>query len=101
MKFLLLTLLLIGSCFAADQTVTMKSLSFDPKLLQIKAGDNVEWVNKSHTTHSAVFKDEASLNSGDVAPTKTSRKVMFSKPGRYPYHCKIHGETMSATVEVK
>jgi plastocyanin len=101
MKILILFFFIWGTSWAAEHTITMRSMSFDPKNLELKSGDTVKWVNASHSKHSAIFAKDLNLDSGDVSPNKTSREVTFSKPGNYPYHCKIHGQAMSATVEVK
>jgi plastocyanin len=96
-----------ANAVAADHTVTMKSISFEPKVLKIKVGDAVAWTNTSYTTHSATSQKVAGaaadslFDTGLIDPKKTSKKVKFEKPGTYKYHCSIHGTSMSATVEVQ
>lgn len=108
MKKLLAAGLLIFStsaALAASHTVNMKSISFDPKKLTIKVGDTVEWKNLSYTPHSATSDDstakDSSFDTGLIEPKKTTKKVTFSKPGTFMYHCSIHGRAMTATVEVQ
>src|SRR5438309_10776315 len=83
-------------------TVTMKSLSYDPKRLEIRVGDSVVWTNGSRTTHTAISDDDGkTFDSGEVEPGKTSKPVKFDKEGEFKYHCKVHGKSMSATIVVK
>lgn len=62
---------------------------FSPRELHIFAGQTVTWVNKG-TGHHTVTADNDSFNSGfiDSGATYTHR---FLLPGRYPYHCVLHG----------
>ena len=83
-------------------TVTMKSLSYDPKKLEIHVGDSVVWTNESRTKHTVVSDDEGkTFDTGEVEPGKSSKPVKFEKEGEFKYHCKVHGKTMSGTIVVK
>jgi plastocyanin len=83
-------------------TVTMRSLSYDPKKLEVHIGDSVVWTNESRTTHTAVSDDEGkTFDTGDVEPGKSSKRVKFEKEGEFKYHCKVHGKTMSGAIVVK
>ena len=83
-------------------TVTMKSLGYDPKKLEVHVGDSVVWTNESLTKHTAVSDDEGkTLDTGEVEPGKSSKPVKFEKEGEFKYHCKVHGKTMSGTIVVK
>lgn len=80
--------------------ITMKSISYDPKVIHIKSGDSVEWVNKSYTEHSATADDGKSFDTGYVEPQKLSQKIVFAQAGTYMYHCSMHGKSMSGEVIV-
>jgi len=83
-------------------TVKMKSLSYDPRELEIHVGDSVMWTNEARTTHTATSDDEGkTFDTGEIEPGKSSKPVKFEKEGEVKYHCKIHGKTMSGTVVVK
>src|SRR5437764_100085 len=83
-------------------TVTMKSLSYDPRKLEVHVGDSVVWTNESRTSHTAVSYDEGkTFDSGEVEPGKSSKPVKFDKEGEFKYHCKVHGKSMSGTIVVK
>lgn len=101
---MLLTLLnstLIAAAFAAPttHTVVMKSLSFDPKVLTVHAGDSVEWTDQSLTDHSATA-DDRSFDTGLIKPKQTTKRISFTKTGSVKYHCSVHGKTMSGVIEV-
>jgi plastocyanin len=82
--------------------VTMKSLSFEPKKLEIQPGTSIVWTNKSRTRHTATSDDDGkTFDSGFTAPGESSKAVRFDKEGDFTYHCIIHGKMMSGTVVVK
>jgi plastocyanin len=83
-------------------TVTMRSLSYDPKKLEVHVGDSVVWTNESRTTHTAVSDDEGkTFDTGEVEPGNSSKPVKFEKEGKFKYHCRVHGKTMGGTIVVK
>ncbi len=66
-------------------TVTMKSLSYDPKKLEIRVGDSVVWTNKAFAAHTATSDDDGkTFDTGSVEPGES-----------------VHGKTMSGTIIVK
>ncbi len=86
---------------AANHMVTMKSLSFDPVKIEIKAGDTIEWTNISYTEHSALSEENPPLfDTGRVKPKNHSAKILLTKPGTFKYRCSVHGKTMSGEVVV-
>src|SRR5581483_630062 len=68
--------------------------AFSPRDLQITVGQTVTWINKS-TIHHTVTADDDSFNSGFIEPGK-SYSHQFLQPGRYPYHCVLHGSELGA-----
>ena len=91
-----------GKSEAETITVTMRSLSYDPKKLEVHVGDSVVWTNGSRTKHTAVSDDEGkTFDTGEVEPGKSSKPVKFGKEGEFKYHCKVHGKSMSGTIVVK
>ena len=90
-------------CLAAETiTVTIKSLSFDPKQVEVHVGDTVVWTNNSLTNHTAISDDDGkTFDTGEVKPNETSKSIKFESQGEFKYHCKIHGRTMSGTIVVK
>ena len=61
---------------------------FLPKVIQISAGETVEWTNRDGVIHT-VSADDGAWDSGAIRPGATTR-IRFSEPGRYPYHCGPH-----------
>jgi plastocyanin len=90
----------VQSAHAKEETVVMKSLSYDPKVIQIKLNDKIHWENKAYTPHSATSDVAGQFDTGLVQPGKTSKVVEFSKAGTFTYHCSIHGKTMSGQLVV-
>jgi plastocyanin len=84
------------------KTITMKSMSYDPKQLDIHVGESVIWTNGAHTAHTATSDDEGkTFDTGEIEPGKSSKPVKFEKAGEVKYHCTIHGKTMSGVIVVK
>ena len=83
-------------------TVTMKSLSFSPKSIEVQVGDSVVWKSEARTTHTAISDDDGkTFDTGEIEPGESSKPVKFENPGEFKYHCKVHGKTMSGTIVVK
>lgn len=83
-------------------TVTVKSLSFDPKKLEVHVGDTVVWTNQARTKHTATSNDKCKMfDTNEIAPGKSSKLVKFEREGEFRYYCKVHGKTMSGTIVVK
>ena len=79
--------------------VVIQSYQFEPKLVRIKVGDTVRWVNREkRTSHSVVFSVEQGGESERFFPDETWQR-RFSAPGRFTYHCGPHPE-MTGVVEV-
>lgn len=73
---------------AAGATVSISNFQFAPKVVRIKAGEDVTWQAKegSHT----VTAD----NGGFESPTLSAGKSFshkFTAPGSYRYYCSFHG----------
>jgi plastocyanin len=73
----------------ANPHVKLTNFKFEPKVLTVKAGTTVEWVNEGgrHT----IEADNGSFKS-DVLTQGGKFEHKFVKPGTYAYHCGFHGE---------
>jgi hypothetical protein len=71
---------------------------FVPDTVTIPAGNFVTWFNAGPSLHTTT-SDTGIWNSGNIAVGNNYQRF-FSVPGTYPYHCQIHGVTMSGTVIV-
>ena len=82
--------------------VEMKSISYDPKSVEVPVGGSIVWTNKAFTNHTATSEDDGkTFDTGEIKPNESSSSVKFDKEGEFKYHCTIHGKTMSGTVVVK
>jgi plastocyanin len=70
--------------------VNMKDFAFDPKLLKVKAGTTVIFVNQDPEKHT-VTSDTGLFDSGDILPGK-SFSYTFLQAGTFPYFCVFHGD---------
>ena len=87
---------------AKPTSVDMKSISYDPKSVEVPVGGSIVWTNKAFSNHTATSEDDGkTFDTGEIKPNESSSPVKFDKEGEFKYHCKIHGETMSGTIVVK
>lgn len=71
--------------------------AFDPAKLTVKVGTQVVWMNDSGAVHT-VTSDTGVFNTDNLADKQTF-KVIFTRPGTYPYYCNIH-TNMTGTIIV-
>ncbi|GAC1670205.1 MAG: hypothetical protein NVS9B8_13370 [Candidatus Limnocylindrales bacterium] len=84
----------------ATVKVAIKDFSFNPQPAQAKVGDIVAWTNGDSAPHSATM-DNGSCDTDTISGGSTALLV-FTAPGTYTYHCKVHpGRMKGFTVEVK
>lgn len=101
---------LSGTAFGAEVVIT--GFGFEPKNIEVAAGETIKWTNKGSLAHTVTsgencLKDEQ-FGSPFLFPEKSKpEKSVFEKkfdtPGVYQYFCKTHckGEHMTGTVTVK
>ena len=74
-----------------------KSYRFDPKVIEISAGQTVTWTNEDNFTHSVQVEGQKDHKVG--RGEKVS--IEFDTPGTYDYVCTLHRQDMDGTVIVK
>lgn len=82
---------------STSSSITVADNSFSPNATTVAPGTSVTWSWSGANPHNVVFDDGAKSDtqrSGTYART-------FATAGSYPYHCTIHGASMSGTVTVK
>jgi plastocyanin len=88
-----LVLVMLAACgdsnSASGPTVSAIDNVFSPKELHIKPGQTVTWVNNGQSLHT-VTADDKSFDSGIFA-SGAQYAHTFTRPGRYPYYCTLHG----------
>jgi plastocyanin len=97
--------LLVAGCGSKDEgppvattSVRMvKSYRFEPKTIQVRAGDTVTWTNEDNFTHTVRVdgQDDHDVGRGD------SVSIAFGTPGTYHYVCTLHRHDMDGTVIVQ
>jgi plastocyanin len=82
---------------AATEVEMVKSYSFDPKVIEIEAGDTVTWTNEDNFTHTVQVEgqEDHKVEQGE------SVEITFDEPGTYDYVCTLHSQDMDGTVIVK
>ena len=82
---------------ATTEVKMVKSYSFDPKTIEIEAGQTVTWTNEDNFTHTVEVdgQEDHKVDRGD------SVEIKFDEPGTYDYVCTLHSQDMDGTVIVK
>ena len=88
--------MLAGPATAADGTVTIASLAFDPGTVTVDVGDSVTWSNQDQIAHTA---SGGSFDTGVIGASGQAT-VTFDAAGTFAYVCAIHPE-MQGTVIVE
>jgi plastocyanin len=82
---------------ATTEVEMVKSYRFDPKAIEIEAGETVTWTNNDNFTHTVQVDGQ-----GDHKVEKgESVSIEFGTPGTYHYVCTLHSRDMEGEVIVK
>ena len=82
---------------AATEVEMVKSYSFDPKVIEIEAGETVTWTNEANFTHTV----EVDGHEDHKVDRGESFSITFDTPGTYHYVCTLHSKDMDGEVIVK
>jgi plastocyanin len=99
-----LGLFLCGLVAAADApapttyTVTIEGVSFHPKVLTLKVGDSIVWVNKDPFPQTVTSR-AGDFDSHEIQPGKSWTYTAETK-GTFPYICTLH-PVMQAILRVQ
>lgn len=82
---------------ATTEVQMAKSYRFDPKVIEIGAGDTVTWTNEDNFTHTVQVdgQEDHKVDQGE------SVEITFDEPGTYDYVCTLHSQDMDGTVIVE
>ena len=72
----------------AKPVITIHNFAFSPQPLTIKVGQQLTIRNRDTSLH-GFATDDGSVNVGAVNPGGI-REYVFTRPGRYTYHCTLH-----------
>lgn len=74
---------------AGSATVTIDNFTFGPKILTVKAGTTVTWINRDDIPHTILDKNRKVFRS-KVLDTEGTFSFTFMQPGTYDYFCGLH-----------
>ena len=82
---------------ATTEVAMAKSYRFDPKVIEIEAGQTVTWTNEDNFTHTVQVdgQEDHKVEQGE------SVEITFDEPGNYDYVCTLHSQDMDGEVIVK
>ncbi len=89
-----------SSSNAPAVTVTIKGFAYSPSTVTIKAGQAVTFQDEDGVPHTVTMLDGA-CDSGTISGGGGSATLVFSAPGTYRYHCRIHPTMPTATIVVE
>ena len=82
---------------ATTEVKMVKSYRFDPKTIEIEAGDTVTWTNDDNFTHTVEVDGQEDHEVGQGE----SFSITFDTPGTYHYVCTLHSKDMDGEVTVR
>lgn len=71
-------------------TVVAQNFAFTPRIITVSPGTMIMWVNDDASKHT-VTSDTGIFSSGDISRGDTFAYT-FTRPGRFPYYCRYHGD---------
>ena len=82
---------------ATTEVAMAKSYRFDPKTIEIEAGQSVTWTNEDNFTHTVQVdgQEDHKVERGE------SVSIAFDEPGTYHYVCTLHSQDMDGEVMVR
>jgi plastocyanin len=82
---------------ATTEVAMAKSYRFDPKVIEIEAGQTVTWRNDDNFTRTVQVDGQADH---EVEPDG-SVSIAFPQSGTYHYVCRLHSHDMDGEVIVR
>ncbi len=71
--------------------IAMRNFAFEPREVTVTVGTTVDWID-TEGKHGIQFDDSSVTADQDEAlEVGGSISRTFQEPGRYPYHCVVHG----------
>lgn len=83
----------------AAHVISARGAAFEPRVLEVSAGDTVEWKNDDVIPHNILARDRSFASRKDLDPGQTYRWVAKAR-GSHPYFCTLH-PVMTGSVVVK
>ena len=95
-----LSLLLAFTAKAENIEVSIYKFEFVPKIVSIKKGDTIVWINKEKRQYHSVWFEQLDEEQPDYLFPGDHYEKTFDHVGEFPYRCGPHPE-MTATVIVE
>ena len=83
---------------AADHRIVIDAMAFTPKVVAVRPGDTVTWVNKDMFVHN-VTSAAAGVKSGDLKPGQSWRHTV-RRGESFDYLCSLH-PVMTGQVQIE
>lgn len=74
--------------------------TYNPRNLQVKVGDSVQWKNGDDAAHTATSTN-GSFDTGSIPAGNVSKAIVFSTAGTFSYRCSNHPMTMTGSIVVE
>jgi plastocyanin len=82
---------------ATTEVSMAKSYVFEPKVIEVKAGETVTWTNDDNFTHTVQVDGQQDHE----VEQDESVSITFDTPGTYHYVCTLHRQDMDGEVIVQ
>jgi len=82
---------------ATNEVSMAKSYVFEPKVIEVEAGETVTWTNDDNFTHTVQVDGQEDHK----VEQDESVSITFDTPGTYRYVCTLHRQDMDGEVIVQ
>ena len=79
--------------------IVIKDFSFNPKILTVKSGEKITWINRDEEPHTVVSV-EKQFKKSNALDTDQEFTITAGAPGTYTYFCSVHPK-MTGTIIVE
>jgi plastocyanin len=86
-----------GEAVATTEVSMAKSYVFEPKVIEVEAGETVTWTNDDNFTHTVQVDGQEDHK----VEQDESVSITFDTPGTYHYVCTLHRQDMNGEVIVQ
>ena len=90
----------VQSAALPPNEVVIDNFAFGPKVLTVKAGSEVVWLNHDDEPHTIVASGAAKLFRSPALDTGDKFSFVLKEPGTYTYYCSVHPH-MTGTIVVE
>jgi plastocyanin len=86
-----------GEPVATTEVSMARSYVFEPKVIEVEAGETVTWTNDDNFTHTVQVDGQEDHK----VEQDESVSITFDRPGTYHYVCTLHRQDMDGEVIVQ